>query len=240
MESRGEDSHDSHGLDAIINLIIFFVIVVVLKGISIVHREFIMMDIYHSLPHEAPAVPKLTNPHRNASRMVADKTSRLSARIREYLDNEHFRREARRRPQAFTRRRKVGLLGVLSIILNMVRKTTQVELDEYLERIDPGGEMMYTKQSFAEARQNLRPEVFTRLNDVLIQGYYADGDYARYRGFRLLAVDGSVMELPNTPALREQYGAAENQSEYGTLARARSSCDRQVVALVSESLTPAN
>ena len=31
------------------------------------------------------------------------------------------------------------------------------------------------------------------------------------------------MELPNTPALQEKYGAADNQSEHGALARARSS-----------------
>ncbi len=45
----------------------------------------------------------------------------------------------------------------------------------------------------------------------------------RYHGFRLLAVDGSVMELPNTPALQAYYGTSENQSPHGTLARARSS-----------------
>ena len=108
------------------------------------------------------------------------------------------------RPQVFTRRGKVGLIGVVSIILNMARKTTPVEWDDYRERIHLRGEAMtYTQQSFAEARQNLRPEAFTLLNNVLIPGYYADGDDARYRGFRLLAGDGSVMELPNTPALRE-------------------------------------
>ena len=83
----------------------------------------------------------------------------------------------------------MGFVGVVSIILNMVRRTTQVEWSEYLERIHPGGEaMMYTKQSFAETRQNLRPEAFTLLNHVFLQGYYLDKDYARYRGFRLLAV----------------------------------------------------
>ncbi len=141
-----------------------------------------------------------------------------------YLHSEEFRDQARQRLQAFTRQRKVGFVGVVSIILNMVRKTTQVELNEYLERIHPNGEtMMYTKQSFAEARQNLRPEAFTLLNQEFVQGYYMIGDYALYRGFRLLAVDGSVIELPNTPALREKYGASENQAEHGTLARARSS-----------------
>ena len=85
---------------------------------------------------------------------IVVKASRLSARIQRYLYSADFRNQAQRRPQAFTRRRKVGLVGVVSIILNMVRKTTQVELDDSLERVHPGGGVMtYTKQSFAEARQ---------------------------------------------------------------------------------------
>ncbi len=161
---------------------------------------------------------------RDATSKIEKKTLRFAALVGQFLYREEFCAQARQRPQAFTRHRKVGVIGVVSIILNMVRKTTQVEWDEYLERVHPGGEAMtYTKQSFAEARQNLRPEAFTLLNTVLIQGYYAEGDYATYRGFRWLAVDGSVLELPNTPALREQYGTSENQSEHGALARARSS-----------------
>ena len=99
---------------------------------------------------------------------MGKKTSWLGAWVGKYLHSEEFRDQARQRLQAFTRQRKVGLVGVMSIILNMVRKTTQVELDEYLERIHPDG----AKQSFAEARQNLRPEAFTLLNQVCIQGYY--------------------------------------------------------------------
>ncbi len=164
------------------------------------------MDSYPPFRQEAPAVPERLSekPHGTAIDTIAVPASRLSARIQRYRYSGDFRDQAQKRPQAFTRHRKGGLVGVVSIILNMVRKTTQVELDDYLERVHPeGGVMTYPKQSFAEARQNLRPEALTGLNDVLIQGYYADGDYARYRGFRLLAVDGSVMELPNPPALRE-------------------------------------
>ena len=167
---------------------------------------------------EAPC-PGPDTSHKSGSRIA-----RFGALVEQFLSNEAFRDQARRYPHALTRHRKVGLIGVLSIILNMVRKTTQVELDDYRERILPGGETMtYTKQSFAEARQNLRPEAFVLLNNVFLQGYYADGDDARYHGFRLLAVDGSVLELPNTPALQAYYGTSENHSPHGTLARARSS-----------------
>ncbi len=96
------------------------------------------------------------------------------------------------RPTAFTRQRKVNLVGVVSIILNMVRRSTQLELDDYVRQAFPEDlTMTYTKQSFAEARQNLRPEAFEWLNQVFLKGFYEDGEEATYRGFRWLAIDGS-------------------------------------------------
>ncbi len=54
------------------------------------------------------------------------KTSWLGTLVGKYLRSGEFRDRARQRPQAFTRQRKVGFVGVVSMILNMVRKTTQV------------------------------------------------------------------------------------------------------------------
>ncbi len=102
----------------------------------------------------ARALPERDRPgtHGETLRLIAIKTARLSSRIAQYLQSRDFADQARTRAQAFTRRRKVGLVGVVSIILNLVRRTTQVELDAFLEHVQPGGEAMtYTKQSFAEA-----------------------------------------------------------------------------------------
>ena len=106
----------------------------------------------------------------------------------------------------------------------MIRRSTPRELDDYLSQAFPEEpNMTYTQQSFAEARQNLRPEAFEWLNQVFLKGFYEDDDEATYRGFRLLAIDGSVIAWPNTPALRAAYGVATNQFSQGAVARVRSS-----------------
>ena len=140
------------------------------------------------------------------------------------IRHAEFWKRARMRPTAFTRQRQVNLVGVVSIILNMIRRSTPRELDDYLSQAFPEEpNMTYTQQSFAEARQNLRPEAFEWLNQVFLKGFYEDDDEATYRGFRLLAIDGSVIAWPNTPALRAAYGVATNQFSQGAVARARSS-----------------
>ena len=156
--------------------------------------------------------------------MMKTRALDLWTRIGKTLPSAGFARRARQRPTAFTRRRQVGWVRVVSIILNLVRRSPPLELDADIAHTFPEEEnMTYTKQSFAEARQNLRPEAWQWLNDVFVQGFYENGDEQTYQGFRLLAVDGSVVELPNPVALRDHDGTAENQTPRGARARARSS-----------------
>lgn len=81
----------------------------------------------------------------------------------------------------------MGFVGVLSIIPNMVRKCTQVQWDDLLERVHPGGDaLIYTKQSFAEALQNLPGPRRSRCSMTRsFRGVLCRDDYATYRGFRL-------------------------------------------------------
>ena len=91
------------------------------------------------------------------------------------LQDLGFRERSKEHPTDFTRDRKVGLVGIVSIILNGVRRTTQIELNDFLERLRSSlaDVTTYTKQTFAEARQKLRPEAFVELNDALVDRYYS-------------------------------------------------------------------
>ncbi len=124
--------------------------------------------------------------------MMKKKTWPLWSQVGDTIRHAEFWKRARMRPTAFTRQRQVNLVGVVSIILNMIRRSTPRELDDYLSQAFPEEpNMTYTQQSFAEARQNLRPEAFEWLNQVFLKGFYEDDDEATYRGFRWLAIDGS-------------------------------------------------
>ena len=125
----------------------------------------------------------------------------------------------------FTRERKVGFVTLVCIILNMVRRTSQIEIDGFLEKfsVKRDEKMTYTKQSFSEARQKLSPETFIMINDEFIQRYYEDDDFKKYKGYRLLAIDGSYIEIPNTVELKEHYGYATNSNSNKKVARALSS-----------------
>ena len=141
------------------------------------------------------------------------------------MKGKEFREESKKEEKDFTRERKVGFVAVICIIFNMIRKSTQLELDEFREKFmtEAAKTTTYTKQAFSEARQKLSPRAFTLLTDELIQGFYEDDDYKTYKGFRLLAIDGMVVEIPNNKETQKQYGFVTNGDKNFKLARALSS-----------------
>jgi hypothetical protein len=145
--------------------------------------------------------------------------------IRNVIFGNELKEKSRLSEKDFTRSRKVGFVTLVCMILNMIKKSTQLELDDFMQKFgtDDKRYPTYTKQSFSEARQKLSPEAFKILNNGFVQKYYEDNDYKKYKGFRLLAVDGSSIEVPNTEELREYYGCAGNTKAKQKAARAQSS-----------------
>lgn len=109
------------------------------------------------------------------------------------------------------------------MIINMMRKTIQIEIDNFIENILEKEDLNYTKQAFSKARQKLSPEAFSSLNDELIREYYSDNEFKKYKKWRLLAIDGSILEIPDTRETQSFYGYSENQVSNLKIARAKMS-----------------
>lgn len=78
-------------------------------------------------------------------------------------------------------------------ILQKTNQSAQVCLDSFFEahlRVAP------TKSAFTQARANLCPKVFKRLNRLVVRIFYQCSRFKTCKGFRVLAVDGSTLQLP--------------------------------------------
>jgi hypothetical protein len=58
-----------------------------------------------------------------------------------------------------------------------------------------------TKSGFSRSRGKLAPEAFLELNDIIWKDFYKDVDFYGYHGHKLLAVDGTYLNLPNHPSI---------------------------------------
>ncbi|NFH70232.1 transposase [Clostridium botulinum] len=121
----------------------------------------------------------------------------------------------------FTRmgRSKMNFNNIILFILNFVKKTLQIELDNFFKKVHKN-DITITKQAFSQARRKVLPGAFIYLLDKINEGFYSV-PFKKYSGYRLLAIDDTVLQLHNSEELKNTYGYIENQND--KVARARAS-----------------
>jgi hypothetical protein len=127
------------------------------------------------------------------------------------INDIFFMYETRMKSSYFTRTRKMEFQSTIMFMLNFVKKSLQIELDSFFKTFK-GVEQSITKQAYSEARQKISPTAFIKLADAITNWFYGDDDFKTFKGYRLSAIDGSVLELNNSATLREYFGYVENQS----------------------------
>lgn len=79
-------------------------------------------------------------------------------------------------------------------------------------------EQLPTASAYSQAREKFDGEAFIELNQVILKLFYReDEDYEKivrlWKGRRLLGIDCSMMNLPDTEELRREYTVSRNQGE---------------------------
>ena len=102
----------------------------------------------------------------------------------------------------------------MSFMLNALNGPIQAELVRFFNVIDDS--YLSTKSvstaAFCKARKKLSHRAFIELNDDLVQAFYEAATIDKWQGHRLLAVDGSVTQLPISDELLEHFGKARPQA----------------------------
>jgi len=104
-------------------------------------------------------------------------------------------------------------------MMNRITKTLSIEIDNFIRVLKQHQvaivSSLFTKSAFVQYRKKINADVFKQLSDNIIKEFYTDNDenVKLWRGFRLLAVDGSRLTLPNTKELQKEFGIVRNQSD---------------------------
>lgn len=144
------------------------------------------------------------------------KTHEILEKIRIVILSENFSMTYRANEKAFIRSCIITLPILILLILNFMRRSLQVELNNFgkfmvLPRI--------SKQAFSAARKKLLPAAFIAINKILIEEFYSNNKFNTFHGYRLIAVDGSTLQLPEGEAIKEKYGTCSNQKEGMSMSR---------------------
>jgi len=89
-----------------------------------------------------------------------------------------------------------------------LNRAIQRGLDSFFKKIDSSDYTIreVTKGAFSQARSKLNEWGFIRLNEIAVETFYDSAEYYTWHHFRLLAVDGTRLMLPNHTSIKEEFG----------------------------------
>jgi hypothetical protein len=89
-----------------------------------------------------------------------------------------------------------------------LQKGLQREIAAFSDAIlsDGGSIPEVSKSAFCRARKKLKHTIFVELSQLVCREFYQSEEADYWHGYRLLGIDGSTVELPNSEEIRAQYG----------------------------------
>lgn len=93
-------------------------------------------------------------------------------------------------------------------MINLVKGSIQDELDYFFKALkgDQLPERVVTKSAFSQARRKMIHTALVELNRRLVDFFYTHFKGKTWRGYRLLAIDGSIARIPRTDEAVEHFG----------------------------------
>jgi hypothetical protein len=142
--------------------------------------------------------------------------------IRRVLGSTNFCDRHKRRPQDFTRARHFCFMRTAVFLLQKTVRSVQLHLHEFFDRLGESLEPV-TASAWSQARLKLRHGAFIELNQqAILEPVYAVGsafDVQRWRGHRLIGIDSSLLHLPHTEAMGQEFGWVSCQNQAGQCGR---------------------
>lgn len=123
----------------------------------------------------------------------------------------------------FRRLRKWSLEDYIVFILTQKSCTNQIDVNGYL-RLSNRKIGSITSQAVGKQRQYILPDVFTCISDEFVDHIYQDFPCLfNTRGYLVVACDGSQIDLPNHPQVRQEFNLFKRLWK-DSLTRGRISC----------------
>jgi hypothetical protein len=114
----------------------------------------------------------------------------------------------------FTRRRVLNWQAVVVLMLSGHKVSRQNALNKFFRALGQVWQVV-TASAYSQGRQKVQPAVFVHLHAVACEEYYtrygAEQELAVWHGQRVLGVEGSYLNLPDTAETRQRFSVQTNQ-----------------------------
>lgn len=123
------------------------------------------------------------------------------------LSNETLVNQHKRSVVDFTRNRVLSCRAVFVMLMSKGAKSLQLSLNELIPKFGLPDRTV-SRVAYAKARKKLKHTFFMALNrETVVRTMYEDGDFQTLYGLRILAVDGSKVQLPTNSETKNAFGS---------------------------------
>ena len=104
----------------------------------------------------------------------------------------------------FIRNRKMTLEDIVYYILTNKGRSNYIEAIDFINKKSKHGFNSITPQAIGKQRQYLMAEIFIKISEAFIDRLYKQfKGFSSFKGYLVLACDGSIFDLPNTQSLNQ-------------------------------------
>jgi len=112
----------------------------------------------------------------------------------------------------FIRTRKLTFQKIMVLVIQKSLKSLQIKMNEFSLYLDSP---LVTASAFSQARLNLHHTAFITLNEsAVVELFYKEGEVKRFKGYRVLAIDGSKIRLPKHPTTQKEFGEISYNNQH--------------------------
>lgn len=133
--------------------------------------------------------------------------AKLFKNLSKLLTNKDFISNYTFKKSSFTRDRELSFKDVVLLILRLLKCSVRTELKTYFSTLFPSDLVVnwVSDAAFCKARQKIKAKFFQDLSEFITQYFYRTTKAEQWFGYRLLAVDGSCLNLPSSKELLEEF-----------------------------------
>lgn len=143
----------------------------------------------------------------------------ITRKASELITSDDYRKRNITKQTAFTRNRKQTFPVMIVILLNLLTRTMQIELDDFFVNVLDADTDSVTKQAFFKARKNILPDAFRELFLMTRDMVLSKNKIKRHKGYRILAIDGSELRLDKTKENKDIFLPGNHSPENKTNAK---------------------
>lgn len=149
--------------------------------------------------------------------------AKLFKNISNLLTNRDFFQKYLFSSKHFTRERSLPFQTVVLLILRLLKSSLQTELKSYYTEVFKQDEVTnwVSDAALSKARQKIKFDLFVDLSHTAAEAFYSLVGGDRWKGYRLLGVDGSEINLPSSKQLLNDFGKHHTNSVGTEIPQAR-------------------